>query len=80
MGRKLSTMSMEDLRQEMSIAGSPNKVMEMCGHAWDMIRTRLDPTNPAELINIDLMLRRMQAEIRLQLKVLEKRTGQKYKL
>jgi hypothetical protein len=74
--KKLSQMSTADVKAELSIAGSPDKLMAMMRDIEDTM-VKVDPKNAAELINLEFILRRLQAEVRLWMKQYEKRTGQK---
>jgi hypothetical protein len=74
--KKLSQMSTEDVKKELSIAGSPDKLIVMMGEIGD-IMSKVDQTNVAELINLEFILHRLQAEVRVWKKKYEERTGQK---
>lgn len=74
--KKLSQMSTEDVKKELSIAGAPDKLIEMMGDMGD-IMSKVDQTNAAELINLDFIIRRLHAEVRIWMKLYEDRTGQK---
>jgi hypothetical protein len=74
--KKLSQMSTEDVKNELSIAGAPDKLIGMMGDIGN-IMSKIDHTNPAELINLDFILRRLRAEVRIWMKHYEERTGQK---
>jgi len=69
-------MSTEDVKNELSIAGSPDKLIGMMGEIGD-IMAKVDQTNAAELINLEFILRRLQAETRVWIRTYENRTGQK---
>lgn len=74
--KRLSQMSTEDVKNELSIAGSPEKLIKMMSDIGDVM-AKVDPKNAAELINLEFILRRMQAEVRVWMKKYEDRTGQK---
>jgi hypothetical protein len=74
--KRLSQMTTEEVKQELSIAGSPEKLIGMMGEIGD-IMAKVDQTNVAELINLELILRRLQAEVRTWMRMYEDRTGQK---
>lgn len=74
--KKLSQMSTEDVKKELSIAGSPEKLIEMMGDMGDTM-CKVDQKNAAELINLDFIIRRLRAEVRVWMKRYEDRTGQK---
>jgi len=74
--KKLSQMSIEDVKKELSIAGAPEKLIGMFGDIGD-IMAKVDQTNAAELINLDFIVRRLHAEVRVWMKLYEDRTGQK---
>lgn len=76
MSRKLSQLTTAQLKEEMSIAGNPDKLMAM----FEDIHTitgKVDTTNPAELINLELVLQRHLAEVRRLKRMYEKQTNQK---
>lgn len=77
MGKKLSQMTTEDVRKEMSIAGSPDKIVGIMTSVLSMIWQNVDTTNAAELINLEFAMRRVTAEVQQARKRLGKRTGQK---
>lgn len=74
--KHLSQMTTEDVKKELSIAGSPDKLIAMMGEIGD-IMAKVDQTNAAELINLEFIMRRLQAEVRVWIKHYEGRTGQK---
>jgi hypothetical protein len=65
MGKKLTKMTWDDVQKEMSIAGSPQKIADFGRNIEELITSTLDPTNRAELTNVEFMLQRMTAEVRL---------------
>lgn len=65
MGKKLSQMTWDEVQKEMSIAGSPEKIAELGKDLLELIGKKIDKTNRAELTNVEIMLQRMLAEIRL---------------
>lgn len=71
MARKLSQMTWNDVQQEMSIAGSPEKIAGLGRKVIDLINAEVDRTNKAELINVEFMLDRVKAEIRLMKKMIK---------
>jgi hypothetical protein len=62
---KLTQMSWEDVQQEMSIAGSPEKIPQLGRDIESLLMPAIDATNRAELTNVEFMLKRLVAEIRL---------------
>lgn len=58
-------MSWADVQKEMSIAGSPEKITQLGKDIMEQIGSKLDKTNRAELINVEFMLKRVMAEVRL---------------
>lgn len=70
-------MTWQQIQDEMSIAGSPEKVTTLAKEMYFMIGERLDTTNVAELINIEFALKKVTAEVRREIRKYEKRTGQK---
>jgi hypothetical protein len=65
MGRQLSSMCWDDMQKEMSIAGSPEKITQLGRDIIELIGKTLDPTNRAELTNVEFMLKRINAEVKL---------------
>lgn len=78
MAKKLSQLSTEDMRNQMSIAGSPDKVTDLMTEINDLMADKLDLTNPAELLNVDFALQRLRAEVKIWVRQLERKTKQKY--
>jgi hypothetical protein len=64
MAKQLSKMTWEDVQEEMSIAGSPEKITQLGRDAETLIMGKIDATNRAELTNVEFMLKRLMAEIR----------------
>lgn len=75
---KLSKMTTDDVRKQMSIAGSPEKITELMTRIYNDMAKTVDTTNAAELINMKFALRRLLAEVQTWTKQLERNTGQKY--
>jgi hypothetical protein len=65
MGKKLSSMTWNDVQKEMSIAGSPEKITRLGRDIEVLIGAKLDATNRAEITNVEFMLQRLLAEVRL---------------
>lgn len=64
MAKQLSTMTWEAVQAEMSIAGSPEKITQL-GRDIEALFVAIDKTNRAELTNVEFMLKRLVAEIKL---------------
>jgi hypothetical protein len=77
MGRKLSQMNTEDMRQEMSCAGSPDKIIALMGNILNLIWESADKKNIPELINVEFALDRIKAEVKLFRKKQEKKQSSK---
>jgi len=77
MAKRLCYTSREELKEEMSIAGSPDKVMKAMNEMYEVYTNYVDATNGAELLNFDLAIRRILAENKLAIRHLEKRINQK---
>lgn len=58
-------MTWEDVQKEMSIAGSPEKITELGRHIEELLMSAIDSTNRAELTNVEFMLKRLYAEIKM---------------
>ncbi|MCG2614904.1 hypothetical protein LZZ85_11450 [Terrimonas sp. NA20] len=65
MGRKLTQMNWDDVKKEMSIAGSPEKMTELGKEIMKIVHEKVDSTNRAELTNAEFAIQRVLAEIRL---------------
>lgn len=65
MGKKLSKMTWDDVQKEMSIAGNPEKITQLGRDIEKIIASNMDETNRAELTNIEFMLQRVMAEVKL---------------
>lgn len=76
MGRKLSQMTTEQLRQEMSMFGNPDKFIEMKDRILG-IMAEVNSTDSAELINLELLMEVLLSESRTWMKIYESRTKQK---
>lgn len=58
-------MSWDDVQKEMSIAGSAEKITQLGRDIEKQISSTIDVTNRAELTNVELMLQRLLAEVKL---------------
>ncbi len=65
MAKRLSSMTWDDMQQEMSIAGSPEKITQVGKDIMNIVGNNLDVTNRAELTNIEFALNRVLAEVKL---------------
>lgn len=65
MGKKLSTMTWLNIQAEMSIAGSPEKIVQLGREIEALLLPSIDANNRAELTNAEFMLQRLVAEIKL---------------
>lgn len=72
MAKKLTSMTWEDVQKEMSIAGNPEAVTEWGKQIMQLIIDKRDKTNRAELINVEFMLQRVKAEVRLWQRIYDK--------
>lgn len=59
-------MTWAEIQKEMSIAGSPEKITQLGKDILELIGKKIDSTNRAELTNVEFMLQRLLAEIRLE--------------
>lgn len=75
MAKKLINMTWEEVKAEMSLAGSPDKVIKLADSIMRIIEVSIDDTNHAELTNIMFALDRIKAEVEGAQKRLEKRTS-----
>ncbi len=60
----------------MSIAGSPEKIAQIGKDVMALVE-KADFNNPAELINVQFAIQRVQVEIKGAIRRYERRTGQK---
>ncbi len=58
-------MTWDDVQKEMSIAGSPEKITQLGRDIEAMLGNRVNVKNRAELINVEFMLQRLLAEVKL---------------
>ncbi len=65
MAKKLSSLTWDDVEKEMSIAGSPGKIAQLGRDIEAVLMPVIDTTNRAELTNVEFMLKRLIAEIKL---------------
>lgn len=72
MAKKLTQMTWADVQQEMSIAGSPEKITQLGKDILELIGKTIDSTNRAELTNVEFMLQRVLAETRLMQRMYDK--------
>lgn len=66
----------EQLKSELSIAGNPDKLIAMMDEMLTVMH-KADATNAAELINLELVMKRLLYESKLWRKMYEQRTNQK---
>lgn len=72
MPKNLSEMTWKEVEDQMSIAGSPAKIANLGLQVERLILPAIDATNRAELTNVELMLRRLVAEIKLYQRMYDK--------
>jgi hypothetical protein len=72
MTKKLSATTWDELQTQMSIAGNPGKITQLGRDIEALLMPRLDTTNRAELTNVEYMLHRLVAEIRLMQRMYDK--------
>lgn len=65
MAKNLSQMTWNEVREQMSIAGSPDKITQLGRDIEALLMPAIDATNRAELTNTEFMLQRLLAEIKL---------------
>lgn len=74
---RLEQLTKQEFRKQLSIAGDPDKIMELSDEIWELV-CKIDHKNPAELANMEFSLYRMAAELRRELKQLGRTKGQHY--
>ena len=72
MGKKLSQMTWAEVQKEMSIAGRPERITQLGEDVLNLIGHAIDASNRAELTNVEFMLQRVLAEIRLMQRMYDK--------
>lgn len=72
MAKKLATMSWDDMRKEMSIAGNPDKITQLGKGIMETIAAKMDSTNRAEMTNVEFALQRILAEVKLYQRMYDK--------
>jgi len=65
MPKSLCQLTWKEVQKQMSIAGSPDKITQLGREIEAMLMPTIDATNRAELTNVELMLQRLLAEIKL---------------
>lgn len=73
MARKLSQMTWADIQKEMSIAGSPEKIVKLGQDVHELVAKRIDVKCIPELENAQFALERVIAELRIYEKAERKR-------
>lgn len=58
-------MTWDDVQKEMSIAGSPEKITQLGWQIERLLMPAIDVTNRAELTNVEFMLSRLVAEVKM---------------
>ncbi len=77
MAKKLSQMTLTEVQEEMSRAGSPEKIGKLGYEIWEKVASTIDAKNVAELINAQLALSWVSAQVKAEQRRYDKRTGQK---
>lgn len=72
MAKKLYQMTWAEVQKEMSIAGNPGRIAMLGEQILELIVEKINQTNRAELTNVELMLQRLLAEIRLMQRMYDK--------
>lgn len=70
-------MTWDDVQEEMSIAGNPEKITEAGKKIMEIAGRAVDENNAPDLTNMLFALDRVKAEIKGAIRRLEQRTGQK---
>lgn len=70
-------MTWAEVQKEMSIAGNPEKIAKLGQEIWEKVASTIDAKNVAELINVQIALNRVLAEVKGEQRRHDKRTGQK---
>ena len=65
MGRRLSSITWVDLKEEMSIAGDPEKIIEIGKDIYALISVRLNFKSIPEIENMQLALEKLLARLKV---------------
>jgi hypothetical protein len=76
MKKRLSELTTDDMREQMSIAGDPDKLVAMM-QEMEVVMSRVNRKNSAELINLEFVMKRLHAESIVWIRIYEQRTNQK---
>lgn len=72
MAGTLSSLTWNQVQAQMSIAGNPEKIAQLGREIEALLMPSIDATNRAELTNVEFMLQRLTAEIRLMQRMYDK--------
>jgi len=65
MAKKLTSMSWDDMQNEMSLAGNPEKVRRFGQQIMENIEANIDGKNIPEIVNTQFALKRIMDELKL---------------
>lgn len=64
MGRKLSTLTLADAKKEMSLAGDPNKIVEVAEEINELIISGIDTNSIPQIENMQFALQIITAHLK----------------
>lgn len=76
MPNKLSSLSWDQLKDELSISGNREKIILAAKTMEQTLSSAVDLTNPGDIINADLVVKRLLAEVQTWKRIYKQRTGQ----
>lgn len=76
MTKRIGQLTTQEVKEQMSIAGDPDKLITMMNEMLTVM-AKVDNTNAAELLNLELVLQRLLAESCTWIRIYEGRTKQK---
>jgi len=65
MGKRLAYMTWKEFKEEMSCAGDPDAMVEITEDIVHLILGRINPRNIPSLMNVQLVLQRIGAELKI---------------
>ena len=75
--KQIKNMTWMEVQEEMSIAGNRDRMIEAAKAMEEALQIATDLGNPGDLINAELVLKRLAAEVKTWKRIYEERTGQK---
>lgn len=73
---KLSSLTWEEFKDELSISGDREKIIAAAKTMEKALASAVGITNPGDIINADLVVKRLLAEVQTWKRIYKQRTGQ----